>query len=390
MNNYKIYFTSRTINDIGDALQEIAIIYIMAIYTQSAKIAGIIVSLNALVRIVCFFFAIKAKSDSNVKILLRNMDLIYGCITIVFFLVYKIYGRNMNYWILIIYEVICSYIYTYYKIYQDVIIKDICSSNKQIARLFTLDNIISVLVSLISSILIIVLKIEVFLLLNALSFFVSSIIISSLDIDEKLIKDKNIQTGIAKRLVAFKYNYPFVFRIIVTSCILSFFYATYSVVFQKALKIFSISTKHIGILTGVYDIFVIILSYIVGFFSIKDTKKIIYIFLTLLFIGLLIAPAFEGIVFIVIITIVYSIIGGGYNSFCQILFQNCVNTYDIPTLKGIYNILCGISIMLSGYISPMLLTKISLGNFCCVMAVLVGFLIAYNIFLNKNSRELRR
>lgn len=112
--------------------------------------------------------------------------------------------------------------------------------------------------------------------------------------------------------------------------------------------------------------------------------------MTLLFIGLLIAPAFEGIVFIVIITIVYSIIGGGYNSFCQILFQNCVNTYDIPTLKGIYNILCGISIMLSGYISPMLLTKISLGNFCCVMAVLVGLLIAYNIFLNKNSRELRR
>lgn len=205
---------------------------------------------------------------------------------------------------------ICSYIYTYYKIYQDVIIKDICSSNKQIARLFTLDNIISVLVSLISSILIIVLKIEVFLLLNALSFLVSSIIISSLDIDEKLIKDKNIQTGIAKKLVAFKYNYPFVSRIIVTSCILSFFYATYSVVFQKALKIFSISTKHIGILTGVYDIFVIILSYIVGFFSIKDTKKIIYIFLTLLFIGLLMAPAFEGIVFIVIITIIYSVIGG--------------------------------------------------------------------------------
>lgn len=162
MNNYRIYFTSRTINDIGDTLQEIAIIYIMALYTQSAIIAGIIISLNALVRIACSFLAIKTKTNSNVKILLRNMDLVYGGITLLFFLIYKINGSDMNYWVLIIYEVICSYIYTYYKIYQDVIIKDICSSNEQIARLFALDNIISVLVSLISSFLIILLKIEIF------------------------------------------------------------------------------------------------------------------------------------------------------------------------------------------------------------------------------------
>ena len=382
MNNYRIYFTSRTINDIGDTLQEIAIIYIMALYTQSAIIAGIIISLNALVRIACSFLAIKTKTNSNVKILLRNMDLVYGGITLLFFFIYKINGSDMNYWVLIIYEVICSYIYTYYKIYQDVIIKDICSSNEQIARLFALDNIISVLVSLISSFLIILLKIEIFLLLNAFSFFISSIIISRLNIQNNTFKNKNIETKIFKKIVDFRYNYPFVFRIIITSSILSFFYATYNVVFQNALKIFSISANSIGILTGVYDVFVIILSYIVGFLRIKDTKKVICIFLLLVLIGLLITPFFQGVVFIVIITIVYSIIGGGYNSFCQIIFQNYVNAYDIPTLKGIYNIFCGISIMVSGYASPLLLRKVSLNFFCIIMAAVVVFLIIYNIIWN--------
>lgn len=161
-----------------------------------------------------------------------------------------------------------------------------------------------------------------------------------------------------------------------------FFYATYNVVFQNALKIFSISANSIGILTGVYDVFVIILSYIVGFLRIKDTKKVICIFLLLVLIGLLITPFFQGVVFIVIITIVYSVIGGGYNSFCQIIFQNYVNAYDIPTLKGIYNIFCGISIMVSGYASPLLLRKVSLNFFCIIMAAVVGFLIIYNIFWN--------
>lgn len=376
-NNYKIYFSSRIINDIGDTLQEIAIISMIAYYTRSTWITGITVSLNALVRIICSLLAIKTKDHRNVKELLRNLNLLYGVITLAFFLVFKIYSYDMNCWILIGYETICSLIYTYYRIYQDVIVKDVCKTNEQIARLFTLDNIISVTVSLASSFLVIVLKIDWFLLLNALSFFGSAAIVHRMNITVEQVKKKEVTKGFIHKISGFQVNYPYVFSIIVVSCIVSFFYSTYHVLFQAALKEYSINTRYIGVLTAIYNVFVIILSYLAGFFKMEYMKKIVLTFLICCVVGLLISVTSTGLVFMIIVTLVYSIIGGGYNSFCQIIFQNNVKREDIPTMRGIYNIFCGISIMLSGHFAPRLLNQLKLPMFCIVMAVIVAISAIY-------------
>lgn len=384
--NYKIYFSSRVINDIGDTLQEIAFITIIAYYTQSTLIAGITVSLNALVRIICSLFAIKIMSN-NIKKFLRNLDLLYGALTLVFFAIFKIYSLSMNYWFLIGYETLCSLIYTYYRIYQDVIVKDVCRTNEQIARLFTTDNVISVAVSLASSLLILSFKVDVFLLLNALSFFISAAIVNSMNIMADTVRKKEAAKGLFSRIKEIKSGYPFVFSIIIVSCMVSFFYSTYNVVFQAALKDFSVKSQYIGALTGIYNIFVIFLSYIVGFLKVEHMKKIVLLFLTSLIAGLLISSSASGIAFIIIISLVYSIIGGGYNTFCQIIFQNNVKRDDIPTMKGIYNIFCGISIMLSGYVAPKLLNRLTLNLFCITMSIIVAISAIYISFTRDEERS---
>lgn len=384
--NYKIYFSSRVINDIGDTLQEIAFITIIAYYTQSTLIAGITVSLNALVRIICSLFAIKIKSD-NIQKFLRNLDLLYSVLTLAFFLIFKFYSLNMNYWFLIGYETLCSLIYTYYRIYQDIIVKDVCKTNEQIARLFATDNVISVAVSLASSLLIISFKVDLFLLLNALSFFISAVIVNSISITVDTVRKKDTTKGFFNRIKEVKLRYPFVFSIIIVSCMVSFFYSTYNVVFQAALKAFSVKSQYIGVLTGIYNIFVIILSYIVGFLKVEHMKKIVLLLLTSLIVGLLISSSASGITFIIIISLVYSIISGGYNTFCQIIFQNNVERDDIPTMKGIYNIFCGISIMLSGYLAPKLLNKLTLNLFCITMSIIVAISAIYIAF-SRNEKRL--
>lgn len=97
---------------------------------------------------------------------------------------------------------------------------------------------------------------------------------------------------------------------------------------QKAIKIFEIDIKYIGILNGIYYVVSILLSY-----------------------------------------------GAGYNTVVQIYFQNETCRDDIPVLKGIYNIVCGISILLSGFLTPLLVADINV--FFVAMSLLFIFSIIY-------------
>lgn len=377
---YRMYLLSRSINDIGDTLQDIAVLSMIAFYAQSTLISGIIVSLNALVRILCSFTAIQVRIRADMKRVLRDLDILYGVLTLFFFLVFKRSAGDMSCWIIVAYETLCSLIYTYYRIYQDVIMKDVCRTNEQIARLFTMDNIISVSVSMISGVMIVLLQIEGFLLLNALSFFVSASIVDKLDISSEHNRPNEVASGLGERIRSFRTAYPFVFSVLIVSSLLSFFYATYDIVFQAALRTFAIDARYIGILKGIDHFFVILSTYIAGFLRVERIKGVVTTFLACTVLGLILSASADGLCFIMIITLTYSVIGGGYNSFCQIIFQARLAREDIPTMKGIYNILCGTSIMLSGAVAPILLEKIPLGMFCLVMAVfIIGAMVYFYI-----------
>lgn len=98
------------------------------------------------------------------------------------------------------------------------------------------------------------------------------------------------------------------------------------------------------------------------------------------FISLLIV---KNKIFIVIIPLIYSIYGGGINTLCQVFFQNNLSKKEISIMKGIYNILCGISIILSSIINPYIISKIDI-NFFILTMILINIA---SIFLLRRSEK---
>ena len=144
---------------------------------------------------------------------------------------------------------------------------------------------------------------------------------------------------------------------------------------QKAIQIFEIDIKYIGILNGIYYVASILLSYGAGYIDVKNIKKVS---LPVLGTGLLCSVfclSNDKWIIVAFILIVYPMIGAGYNTIVQIYFQNETCRDDIPVLKGIYNIVCGISILLSGFLTPLLAADINV--FFAAMSLLFIFSIIY-------------
>jgi hypothetical protein len=368
--NYKLYFGSRIVSNVGDSFQEIAMIAMIACYLNSTYIAGLIVMFNAAIRVICSIFAINIVFHKKTKDVLAGLNILYGVITLLFFLAFHM-SDSVPSFVLITYETLCSLIYTFYKIYQDVVIKEVCRKNEQIARLMTTDNIVSVMVSLVSTGLLLVLDIGSFLLLNSFSFFIAAFLIKMLKIEQDEVAVGKMSKCILKNITSFQKNYPYVYKILIVSSIISFFYASYNIVFQAALKYYAIKAEYIGVLTCLFYVFTIVLSYIAGFFKIKKREKVINIFLCIGVLGVIVSSFLSGIKYLLCIIVIYSIFGGGYNTFCQIIFQNEVEKKDIPKLKGIYNLFCGMTIMFSGFISPIMLKGLYIKLFEGIMMLLL-------------------
>ena len=78
--------------------------------------------------------------------------------------------------------------------------------------------------------------------------------------------------------------------------------------------------------------------------------------------------------------LIYPLIGAGYNTLAQIYFQKNTDRDDIPSLRGIYNIMCGLAVLSSGLVSPLLLNDLS------VFYMAIGLLFALSmIFLRKQA-----
>lgn len=354
--NYKRYFWGRMISSTGDALQEIAILMIIAVYADSVAISGMIVTINALIRILSSAAVIQIRFRRNVKNTLVSLNCIYGLITLIFYMFYKL-NDNMPYPIIVSYEALCSLIYTFYKIYQDMLMKTVCKSNENVSRLIAADNLINVVISFVGTALLIVCSVDVFLLFNAVSFFASAGFVSGVNVENDFISQINVRKkqNIIKRIILFRKIYPLVTSVIIISGGISFFYASYNLVVLAAIKGFSINKIYIGLFRGVFYISSIVLSYMAGYLDTAYIKRYIRLCLLIGVIGLGATPFLSGVGFLGVISVVYAVFGGGFNTLCQIFFQNMVHQGDIPLLKGLYNLICGGAIMIAGFVLPKVL-----------------------------------
>lgn len=374
--NYKCYFWGRIVSSAGDVLQELAILMIIAVYSDSVAIAGMIVTINALIRMLSSVAVIQIRVRRNVKNTLVGLNCIYGLITLIFYVFYKIDG-NMSCYIVIGYEALCSLIYTFYKIYQDMLMKTVCKSNENISRLIAADNLINVVISFIGTALLIVCSVDAFLLFNAASFCVSAGFVRKINVKNECISQMNVgkKQNLIKNIMLFRKRYPVVTRVILISGGISFFYASYNLVVLEAIEEFSINKKYIGLFRGVFYISSIALSYMVGYLHTVYIKRYIRLCLLIGIAGLGVIPFLTGAGFLGVISIVYAIFGGGFNTLCQIFFQNVVYQGDIPLLKGLYNLICGTAIMMSGFILPEILGGGLLLFLFFMIALLAGGLL---------------
>ncbi len=355
---------SRTISGIGDALQEISVITIISLLSNSALVSGLIVALNALVRIICSIFAINKTEIKNYTKTLASFNYFYAFITAVFFLLLVVDSNfNLLTTSVVVYETVCSIVYTFYKIYHDVLIKEVSDSNEKIARLYTADNIIKVATSLFSTVLLLFMSYKGFLIMNAISFLISGYLISRLKLE---IKNNNsricttMRFQIVNNVKKFHIEYPSVFKTIILSALLTFFFASYSIAFQKIIRVYSIDVKYIGMLNAIFYLLSITFSYIAGYVKMEKVKAVTF---KILIIGIIISTlciSKNKWIVLTLLLFVYPLIGSGYNTIAQIYFQNKTNRDDIPILKGIYNIFCGLSVLGSGLMSPFLLNNLSL------------------------------
>ena len=128
--NYNLFYSSRVISGIGDALQDIAVITIISLFNNSAFISGFVVALNALVRVLCSLFAINNTCVKDCKRVLIYLNYLYAFITSLFYVLLIFDTSPLVLKISVVsYETICSLIYTFYKIYQDMIVKEVADNS---------------------------------------------------------------------------------------------------------------------------------------------------------------------------------------------------------------------------------------------------------------------
>ena len=171
MNNYNLYKSSRIISEIGDGLQDIAILAMIANLANATFISGILVSINAINRIISSFFVIsKDHAALSTKKLLVNLNLLYAITTAIYYIFLSLELIDVGLSI-IIYEAISSFIFSFYKIYQNILVKQVASTNKSIAKLYTADNIVKISTSLLSAFLLLKLEPEAFLIRKNLCLY---------------------------------------------------------------------------------------------------------------------------------------------------------------------------------------------------------------------------
>lgn len=390
MNNYNLYKSSRIISGIGDSLQDIAILAMIANLANSTLISGALVSINAINRIISSFFVVsKEHSSQSTKKLLINLNLLYATTTAIYYIFLSLELIDIGLSILI-YEAVSSFIFSFYKIYQNILVKRLASTNKSVASLYTADNIVKISTSLLSAFLLLKLQPEAFLIINLLSFLLSAAILKNMTESNDMPTNKITAPSHLSPITTFhtfRKRYPSIMNIIFTMAICNFIYVSYSVLLQKTISIYSISADSIGLFKAVNQIFSIVFTYLAGILTLKKMNlKVCLVMATGSVLSLL--CIFGGrIPLYIFLLLYYPFMGSGLNTYIQIIYTQNVEEKDIPSLHGIHNIICGIAVFSSGLIVPIMLSFNTTKVFFLSMSIIFVLTTFFALKFTTNNIE---
>lgn len=196
--SFSKFFISRAINSFGDYAQLTAISIFLVENKMSTSVIATLISVNAITRIIVSFFLSKKIHHLNPKMILVYSDLLCGLLTLilVFFLKSKYFFVS-----LIVFEVIITVLTTTYRLCSDLLVKDIVPQDKMakaISSIETSENLIPILVPLLASGAFLFVAPEIFIAINALTFFVSSFILRGISYEhEDDLKSTPLNLGLA-------------------------------------------------------------------------------------------------------------------------------------------------------------------------------------------------
>lgn len=368
--NFNNYYFGRNISNIGDIFHDVALTIIVSSYTNSIFISGVLVSINAIVRVLSSLFLIKIIDKLNPKKSMIKLDMLYGFFVLILFLLIVF---KFNYFYLFIFEIIFSFIFSIYKIVREKILKSILpSSNKSkyMSFIYTSENTLSVLVPIISVLLLKFISLRYFILINSISFFVSAYYTTRIVIDmgnRGKVKNENTNYD-------FKYItqiYPYLILIFIIAAVITFISSTSKIIILQFIKEFNFDSKKVGVLQSIFAVGCILGSFIPGMFKdnsiIKNLKKFIFICIAI-FIPYILYQSFYTFV---IVDFCYGLIFTAINVFLQVYYQSTIKEEHFGFIRSIHTIVVGAIIPLSMFISGYLLNLWTLKILFLIFSVII-------------------
>ena len=368
--NYLKFFASRLTSVCGDSLQEVAIVILIASYTNSVFIAGCITALNALVRILGSMFAIRLTVSLSPKRMLIRLNLLYFLLTFIFYALLQT-NHELHYVVVIAYETLCSLVYTYYKMYVDTMTKLVCVNNAQISRLMACDNLVGIGTTLVSSILLMYFDVSFFLVFNALSFLLAAFLIRSIHVDTA-VKTQDLCSAnrhIVPIIRSFVRENREVFQMIVIMAELWLFYSAFNILLQQGIDEFDLHSEVSGVLMGLFNLVSLIFTFLVGYIQTQKILQRVTVLLLLCSLVGLGLNILDGKAYMFGVIGIYGCLNGGIMTLMVIYIQNSLALTKMITYKSIYNVLCGSAIFLTGIVTPMIVEVCHLKGFVTLLSV---------------------
>lgn len=282
--NFYNYFLARNISNIGDMLHDIAIMVLIANYTNSIFISGVITSINSIVRVLSVLLFIKIIDKLDYKKLMIRLDIFYGMLVMLLFFL-SIY--NFRYFYLYIFEVFFSFIFSVYKITREKVLKSVLPYNKSryISLIFSTENILAVLIPTLSMILLDYIDLRYFILINSFTFFISAYLTSCINLNsQNEIKKSGDDITYSIKDIIIK-TYPYTILVLIIAVMITFISSGVKMILLEFIKEFNYSPNKIGIFQSIYTVGCILGSVIIGVVHVNKAigtlKKIIFISLTI-------------------------------------------------------------------------------------------------------------
>lgn len=392
--NFYNYFLARNISNIGDMLHDIAIMVLIANYTNSIFISGVITSINSIVRVLSVLLFIKIIDKLDYKKLMIRLDIFYGMLVMLLFFL-SIY--NFRYFYLYIFEVFFSFIFSVYKITREKVLKSVLPYNKSryISLIFSTENILAVLIPTLSMILLDYIDLRYFILINSFTFFISAYLTSCINLNsQNEIKKSGDDITYSIKDIIIK-TYPYTILVLIIAVMITFISSGVKMILLEFIKEFNYSPNKIGIFQSIYTVGCILGSVIIGVVHVNKAigtlKKIIFISLTI-FLPYILSPN--------LYTFIIVILGYGFfftliNGILQIYYQHNVNQEHLGFIRSIHTIVVGLIVPISMMIGNYILNYFNLRILFIVFILLISILIliiyiyeaVYLIRINVIERE---